>query len=218
MVLENAWEILGGMPCSGLCGYVEDMAAFVDNEEYVNAIEKKAENMYRTISRRSKGLPNSNKVVSKTVQKSHQIPLTPQESEQLSYYAADEKYVEQQKQDIIELSKIYKGLLGRMGSDPSTEFVSSFVSHFTPVPDFTASYQIEIDGKEKPLFIYVNGDDLKCEYRADDSSDVLAKLSPDTLNEIVSGRMSFLRAFSMGDMSARGHLSILRKLDEIFGF
>ena len=28
LTLENAWEILGGLPCSGLCGYVEDIAGF----------------------------------------------------------------------------------------------------------------------------------------------------------------------------------------------
>ena len=25
VTLENAWEILGGLPCSGFCGYVEDV-------------------------------------------------------------------------------------------------------------------------------------------------------------------------------------------------
>lgn len=218
LTLENAWEILGGMPCSGLCGYVEDLASFEENKDYLHVIGKTTENMYRTISQKAKGLPNSNKAVTKTVLRTQQLALTPQESEQLSAYAADDRYVEQQKQDIIELSKIYKGLLGQVGNDPSTEFISSFVSHFNPVPEFSASYQFEIDGRDKPLLISVSGDDIKCEYRFDEDTDVLARLSADTMNEIVSGRMSFLRAFSMGDMTAKGQFSVLRKLDEIFGF
>ena len=50
LTLENAWEILGGLPCAGLCGYVEDMVGFEVNQEYAHIIEKKAENLYRTIS------------------------------------------------------------------------------------------------------------------------------------------------------------------------
>ena len=28
LTLENAWEILGGLPCAGLCGYVENIESF----------------------------------------------------------------------------------------------------------------------------------------------------------------------------------------------
>lgn len=37
--LCNAWEILGGLPCSGLCGYVEDITTFQLNKEYNLIIE-----------------------------------------------------------------------------------------------------------------------------------------------------------------------------------
>ena len=44
--LENAWEMLGGLPCNGFCGYVEDMVAFEMNKDYSLIIEKKkAENL-----------------------------------------------------------------------------------------------------------------------------------------------------------------------------
>lgn len=42
----NAWEILGGLPCAGLCGYVEDLVEFKQNKDYTLIIEKKAENLY----------------------------------------------------------------------------------------------------------------------------------------------------------------------------
>lgn len=41
--LCNAWEILGGLPCSGLCGYVEDITTFQLNKEYNLIIEKQAQ-------------------------------------------------------------------------------------------------------------------------------------------------------------------------------
>ena len=63
MTLANAWEILGGLPCPGLCGYVEDLVSFEMNKDYTVIIEKKAENLYRTISQKMKSLPNSNLAV-----------------------------------------------------------------------------------------------------------------------------------------------------------
>ena len=40
------------------------------------------------------------------------IRLTPQESEQLSEFVSDESYVRQQKEDIQELSQMFKAMLG----------------------------------------------------------------------------------------------------------
>ena len=37
--LSNAWEILGGLPCSGICGYIEDISVFEESEEYSRLIE-----------------------------------------------------------------------------------------------------------------------------------------------------------------------------------
>ena len=43
--LSTAWEILGGLPCSGICGYIADTVSLEMNEDYILLIEKKAENM-----------------------------------------------------------------------------------------------------------------------------------------------------------------------------
>lgn len=218
LVLENAWEILGGLPCSGLCGYVENFTEFENNEDYRHEINKKAENMYRTIYQKIKGLPNSNKAVSKTVLKTQSLVLTPQESEQLSHYAADDNYVEKQKKDIMDLSSIYRSRLGNAGDIVDKEYINDFISHFKPVADFSAKYLFEIDGKPKPLSIKVNGVDLECVYNREEEYDVLARLPEVIMDEIVNGRKSFTGAFSLGEMTAKGHLSTLKKLDELFVF
>lgn len=75
--LCNAWEILGGLPCSGLCGYVEDITTFQLNKEYNLIIEKRAENLYRTISQKIKSLPTSNQAVKQSVLRTQQLNLTP---------------------------------------------------------------------------------------------------------------------------------------------
>ena len=65
--LAQAWEILGGKPCSGICGYVQDTVSFELNDDYASLIEKKAESMYRTISQKTVALPASNQAVRQMV-------------------------------------------------------------------------------------------------------------------------------------------------------
>ena len=33
--LSVAWEILGGLPCSGICGYIQDSVSFELNRQYI---------------------------------------------------------------------------------------------------------------------------------------------------------------------------------------
>lgn len=109
--LASAWEILGGLPCSGICGYIADTLTLEMNEDYNTLIEKKAENMYRTISQKMKSLPASNQAVKQRVAVMKNIDLTPQESEQLSQYASDERYVQKQKEDIQELASLFRNMM-----------------------------------------------------------------------------------------------------------
>lgn len=124
MTLANAWEILGGLPCPGLCGYVEDLVSFEMNKDYTVIIEKKAENLYRTISQKMKSLPNSNLAVRQSVLRTPQLELTPQESEQLSKYVSDDSYVKKQKEDIQELASMFKDMLGKVSQEDDVQFIS----------------------------------------------------------------------------------------------
>ncbi len=218
LTLENAWEILGGLPCNGLCGYVKDRAEFESNQEYAHIIEKKAENLYRTISQKAKGLPTSNQAVTQSVLRSHTMELTPQESEQLSVYASDDDYVKQQKEDIIELSSMYRNMLGKQMEDNETEFISSLKSHYQANSDLNGRFLFEIEGKSKPLFVEANGDDIICHYGREEAFDVYLKIPYQVMNNIVAGRESFYRAFTVGDLTARGDMKLLQGLDKIFPF
>ena len=44
------------------------------------------------------------------------------------------------------------------------------------------------------------------------------KLTPEVLESIIGGRMTFQRAFMTGEMSAKGNFKTLRQLDELFTF
>ena len=218
LTLSNAWEILGGLPCSGMCGYVDDLVSFEMNHDYSLIIEKKAENLYRTISQKQKSLPTSNQAVTRTILLTQQMDLTPQESEQLSQYVADDSYVKKQKEDIEELASMFKDKLSVQQNDTQTEYITELESHFVPQGDFTANYLFMIEEKKKPLVVEVAGEELNCYYGQQENVDVYAKLTGEVMNNILAGRMTFQRAFMTGEMTAKGNFKTLRTLDQIFIF
>lgn len=216
--LTVAWEILGGKPCSGICGYISDTAMLENNKSYIGIIERKAENMYRTINQKVACFPASNQAVNKTVAVNKNINLTPQESEQLSQYVADETYVQTQKEDIRELASYFKGMMDR-DENEDEKLLEEFRAHFKPKPDCKVFYKIVIEDKQLPLIINVNNAELECEFSEKDGEEVLISTDMATLTEISQGRMSFQRAFmSTGNMKVKGDFKLLRMLDQLFVF
>lgn len=216
--LAVAWEILGGLPCSGICGYIKDSISFELNRQYITLIEKKAENLYRTISQKMISFPASNKEVRQMVSTAAPIDLTPQESEQLSKYASDENYVQTQKEDIRELTSHFKDMMGNFSGDDNAPFISDFKNHFIAQSNFEASYKFVIQNQKKPLILIIKNDTLDIQYGNLENPTVLCKLSSDILNDIVAARMTFQRAFMSGDMQVKGDFKLLRMLDQIFSF
>lgn len=214
--LTAAWEILGGLPCSGVCGYVPDSTVIENNPDYISIIERKAENIYRTINQHMASLPASNQAVKQKISISKNIDLTPQESEQLSQYASDENYVQRQKADIQELTSIFRDMMSDE-EDDEEKFISDLKSIFRPQAGLKGSYKLIIDGG-RPITISVRETDMDCFYGDIDRYDVEMQMAYDCMNEIVSGRMTFQRAFMSGDMKLKGDFKLLRNLDMLFPF
>ena len=76
----------------------------------------------------------------------------------------------------------------------------------------------QVSDKKKPLFIEVNQDELTMHYGQEEDIDIYAKLTPEVMEGIIGGRMTFQRAFMTGEMTAKGNFKILRMLDSIFSF
>ncbi|MGN0401594.1 MAG: SCP2 sterol-binding domain-containing protein [Acetatifactor sp.] len=216
--LSTAWEILGGLPCSGLCGYIENTVLLEMNEQYLRIIEKKAENIYRTISQKMDSFPASNQAVKQKIAVPKSNDLTPQETEQLSQYVSDDSYVQRQKQDIQELASQFRDMLSEEGAENEEEYIGAFRRRFKPQAGFDAGYSITIEEKKKKLILCVNGPKLECYYGSLEQPDVEVQMKRATMEEIVSGRMSFQRAFMSGDMKTRGDFRTLRTLDQLFPF
>lgn len=217
--LTVAWEILGGRPCSGICGYIADRTIFENNDNYSKIIEKKAENMYRTINQKIESLPASNQAVKKMVSITKNVDLTPQESEQLSQYASDDSYVKRQKEDIQELTSMFRDMMGNQEEDESEEeYIKEFREHFVPQPGFTANYKMIIEGKKKPLIMEIDGAHHNYYYGTLENPNVEIQINRETMDDIVFARMTFQRAFMGGTIKMKGDFKILRTLDQIFAF
>ena len=216
--LSNAWEILGGLPCSGICGYIEDISILEQSEDYLRLIEKKAENMYRTINQKVPSLPASNQAVKKKVNITKNADLTPQETEQLSQYASDDAYVQKQKEDITELASMFRNLMGTGSENNEDEYIKEFEEAFKPQAGTDASYLFRINTHKLPLFVSIEGPEIKCIYKEADKVDVEITLDAEKLKNIVKGNATFQRTFMAGEMKMKGDFTALRALDSLFVF
>ena len=219
--LESAWEILGGIVCSGICGYIADTAALESSTEYKKLIEKKTENIYRTISQKICCLPASNQAVKQKISIPRSADLTPQESEQLAHYVSDDKYVQTQKEDIRELTDLFRGMMDKeQKSDTPNELLSRFQAKFKPVSGARASYRIVVTDRPQIKPIYIEGEDGRCtcENNTETPCDATLSLSMERLSEIMDGRVTFQRSFMEGNVKMKGDFTLLRNLDQIFPF
>ena len=216
--LVSAWEILGGLPCNGIAAYVEDLKEFENDQTCTGLIEKVAENIYRTISQKTPFFPSSNQAIKQIVKKAPKIPLTPQETEQLSRYAADETYVQKQKEDIAELTSLFKGMMENAGQDDSIRFIPEFEEHFKPHGNIDAVYRFDIKERKKPLIAEIADSRLTCYYGDKEGCDLKCRLDNSVMEQIISGRITLQKAFMTGVITAKGDIKILRQFDQIFDF
>ena len=215
--LANAWEILGGLPCSGMCGYIENTVSMEMNEEYTRIIEKKAETLYRTINQHASSFPASNQAVRQKIAVSRAIDLSPQETEQLSQYASDDGYMQRQKEDIQELANMFRNKLSQDGVSADT-YVAEFRRVFAPQAGFRAVCLINMEEKDTPLLLDIQGPALESAYEAREQADMIMNTKQAVIEDIVNGRMTFQRAFMSGAMTMKGDMKVLRMLDQIFSF
>lgn len=215
--LSNAWEILGGLPSSGICGYIENPAVLELNEQYAAIIEKKTENLYRTINQHMPSFPASNHAVGQRVAIHQNIDLTPQETEQLSKYVSDDSFVQRQKEDIQELASMFMDKLKNEGAQDNQEYLAQLQKAFRPKPGFAAVYCLHIAEKPQDLILSIKGPKLEADYGAAQKADVEMFLNRKTMEEIVEGEETFQHAFMAG-ARVKGDFVMLRMLDELFRF
>ena len=221
MELASAWEILGGVPLDGICGYIADTSTFERTESYQNYIEKKAENIYRNMNQKMESLPTSNQAVQNRISITKITDLTPQETEQLSRYVSNEEYVQKQKEDIQELSSIFRDKMDKdHAAEHAEDFIKSLKSHFKPVAGIHAVYQITLldQTKDKDITVKIDNADMECKPGEAPGCSVHVSMNTSVFEQIVSGRLTFQRAFMEGNLKMKGDFKLLRTMDQLFEF
>jgi multimeric flavodoxin WrbA/putative sterol carrier protein len=219
LTLIKAWELLGGIPGNGISAYVEDHVNFETNTDYATIIEKRVEAFYRTIHQKTKMFPSSNVAIKQNVLRGSSIVLTPQESEQLSMYVSDDTYVKKQKEDIEELTQLFKEMLDtNSDGEAGQDFIKNLKDNFHPIDDFNASYSINLSDMNKTLIVEINNKRLKCYYGEKPDADVIAKTTHAVMNKLILGRITFQGAFMSGELTAKGNFKTLRTFDQVFQF
>lgn len=221
--LVKAWEMLGGIPCDGICAYVNDPVAFETSMEYAYLVEKRTESFYRTFSKRLSSFPSSSFEVRENVMRPKTISLTPQESEQLSMYVSNDSYVKQQKEDIQELTQMFKKMMGDSPEgakifEAEEPYLGDFRRAFSPIPDVAVAFSWEIKGFEKKLIIEIDNNKLNCYYGKRDSADVEIKSTKQVLEKVVYGEAPLQTSFMTGELTARGNFRVLHTFDTLFRF
>ena len=217
--LAGAWELLGGMVCDGICTYVNNHIEFETNQTYSSIIEKKAEEIYRIVSHKVPMLPNSINACHVQIPSSG-IELTPQESEQLSVYVADDSFVKKQKEDVEKLSQMYKSILGQKSSGDDVEglpklFEKAFKANEEKLK---AVLCINISDIGKTIVLNVNGDRLESGFGETAGADIVLTAPKEVVTRITTGKTTFQGAFMSGLVTAKGRLDLVRTFDRVFAF
>lgn len=216
--LIKAWDILGGISCDGICAYVKDHIEFETNKEYMSLIEKKAENLYRTIHQKKTFLPASSAVMKQSIKRVSALDLTPQESEQLSVYVSDDTYVKKQKEDIEELTQMFQGLLKSNNQQEESQLFRALREHFNPQMGGSVSFEITLSDTNQVICVEINEDQLHCSDGAKELADIKIKTTSEVMDKIVEGRLTFQGAFMSGVLSAKGNFQAIHQLDQSFSF
>ncbi len=215
--LMNAWQSLGGTVCPGISGYLPEVSELETNDTYKKLIEKAAENIYRSVNQHTTALPVSVMAIRKAAYKTRNTALTQQETEQLSEYASDDRYVAKQKEDIKELASMFRGKMETIRQVSDDDLPGFFKSSFMPEAGVSVKYKINIKGRDKSLVLRIDGREMEAGYGDLVYADIEVSVDKSVMTEIVEGRMSFQRAFMSGSITAKGDFAKIGLLDRLFG-
>jgi len=221
MNLTEGWSVLGGLPINGICGYITETKIFEQNSDYVDLIEKKAEDLYRAINQKPVVLPTSNQAVKQSVSFTKTAALTPQESKQLSEYVSDDKYVETQKHDIKTLTDLFKSKMDNTPKmDDPKAIMDKFGRKFRPKAGAKGIYAIVISDRDEDNTILLDAgtEECKCSLGDANNAGIVVTMSSKNLDDIINGRMTFQRGFMGGNIKMKGDFAMLRNMDQIFPF
>lgn len=218
LYLRKAWELLGGKTLNGLSIYISNHVDFEMNSEYSDLLEEEAERFYRHVNKDRVIFDSSTLLHRNNLERNRTVELSPQESEQLSVYVSDDIYVKKQKEDIEELTQLFKSMLDKNEGSSSHLYIDKFKDNFKPTNNFSGSFSLLVEDINKTLIIEIENESFKSYYGIKEDADVIIKANKTLLNDLILGRTTLHGSFMSGNISAKGDFQKLRTFDKLFDF
>lgn len=212
--LENAWQILGGSQGLQITAMFAGSADLAADFEAVQAIEKKAEQFFRYCLLQNYHLPSS---MERGTCRSGELPSVEKDLSPASTMTEKER-LEQEKErenirilsDKLKIKLEEKTKSGRLG------LPELFMEKYGGYTD--REYRMQIYVTDKPevnTVVLIKKSGIFAMFGQEDTP-VTISAKEETMRSILAGKMSFQRAFMTGELTAKGELTILYKLDDLF--
>ena len=212
--LENAWQLLGGSQGIQVTAIFADSADLAGNFEALQAIEKKAEQFFRYHLHQSYALPQSFSGRTVWQEKGERAGDKPVPKTAVS---EAERLQRQKEMENIQLlsSKLMAKLeeKTKTGSRSLPELLMEKYSGYTD-----KEYQMQIEVTDKPALhttVLIKKSGIFAAYGTGDAP-VTIRAEEEAIRRILSGKMSFQKAFMTGEITAKGELTVLYQLDDLF--
>lgn len=228
--LIQSWEHLGGCEGRKITAVFKDAAALETNFDLLKIIDRKGEDFFRFMIHYQGELPQST-----TVRKIYvEVPVKEYSSfpvEEESGFQEKEKETENrvlkgyedpiktEKNDIANLTLKFRSKFekrAKKGQQTIPEIISQAY-----VTDNELICQVQIvvvDSTSENTVMSINQRDIQVYFGNQSRVKVIIKINRDSLMRILTGKMTFQRAFVAGKLKAKGDFTLLSKLDQVFDF
>ncbi|TCK93118.1 SCP-2 sterol transfer family protein [Natranaerovirga hydrolytica] len=218
--IQKAWDLLNGIQTEGIYATFSDGLAVESNDIYLEIIEKKAENLYRTIkqNKNKRTLPKSLTTLLEEKETQTTKTVNDQRTKETTLLPEENQYIKKQQKDIEELKSFFKQKLETKNVDEEIALKQIFEEKFVNIVKFKGVYKIHITDKNKTLLLDIMDDKIKCTYEDKENVNVEIQCKHSELEKITEGYMTFQRAFLTGSINAKGDFKLLYMLDQLFDF
>lgn len=220
-MIQKCWGILGGMEGGSVF-----MNEALPHEPYLQRLEKEIENFYRLMKQERPNIGSSERLFYYRVKedggnqpspKAQQIDVSAKEQTIKTLASLLEK--ETKEEDFVSMhTGVYTRppqiVTGVTGPKRLQQIPHYFIAQHDKAMDLVLKYQL-IDLEEQGYIVIHHGD---CVYQdtCDKPITVEMILQEKVLQEILSHKITYQKAFMLGRLKVKGNFSILPKLDQIF--
>lgn len=206
--LTQAWRLLGGWPELEITGVFAEVSDFSENRSALEVIEKKAEQFFRYGLNQSYQLPQS--------AAAGQIGQPPQAAAGMAAETPEAESVQREKANVKALSHKLQAKLEQKTRQTKQSLAELILQNY--VGGSEQEYRLQLMVKDKPAentFVLIKKTGVYA-YAGEEEAVLTIFAEDEILRRCLVGELSFQKAFMTGQLSAKGELTLLYKLEDFF--